>query len=153
MKQQNAHIASGAGSNADKRPHINDRENINSQGRSNSLETFALHPFGNSTCWFCIVSQPANTKNWRFAYLGRKLVGSRRKVTSKLFKKEFIPVNKLCGFVACARTEGSPSNTITRSARYVAIIKSCSTINAVFLACKMNRLMTLAAIIRCSESK
>lgn len=35
-------------------------------------------------------------------------------------------------------TEGSPSNTTTRSARYVAIMKSCSTTKPVFLACRMN---------------
>jgi hypothetical protein len=34
--------------------------------------------------------------------------------------------------------EGEPSNTITLSAKYVAIMKSCSTTNPVFLACKMN---------------
>lgn len=35
---------------------------------------------------------------------------------------------------AVAATAGRPSNTITRSARYVAMIKSCSMTNAVFLA-------------------
>jgi hypothetical protein len=39
---------------------------------------------------------------------------------------------------ADAVTAGSPSNTTTLSARYVAIMKSCSTTNAVFLACKIN---------------
>lgn len=34
--------------------------------------------------------------------------------------------------------EGTPSNTMTRSARYVAMMKSCSTTKAVFFACKMN---------------
>src|SRR5271154_3621525 len=86
-------------------------------------------------------------------YRGRKLVGSLRNVTSKLFKNEFIPVNKLCGLRAVALTEGSPSKTITLSAKYVAMMKSCSTTKAVFLAWRMNRLMTFAAMIRCSESK
>ena len=40
--------------------------------------------------------------------------------------------------LARVSTEGLPSNTITRSARYVAMMKSCSTTNAVFLACRMN---------------
>jgi len=35
----------------------------------------------------------------------------------------------------------------------VDIMKSCSTTKAVFLAWRMNRLMTLAAMIRCSESR
>ena len=39
---------------------------------------------------------------------------------------------------ASVLTEGSPSNTTTRSAKYVAIMKSCSTTKAVFFACKMN---------------
>ena len=86
-------------------------------------------------------------------YRGRKLVGSLRKVTSKLFRKEFIPVNRLCGLFALAWTEGCPSKTITRSAKYVAMMKSCSTMKAVFFAWRMNRLMTFAAMIRCSESK
>lgn len=33
--------------------------------------------------------------------------------------------------------EGMPSNTMTLSARYVAMMKSCSTTNAVFLAWRM----------------
>jgi len=40
--------------------------------------------------------------------------------------------------VAVAATAGAPSNTITRSARYVAMIKSCSMTKAVFLAWRMN---------------
>jgi len=72
--------------------------------------------------------------------------------------------------LAVAETAGFPSNTMTRSARYVAIMKSCSIIKAVFFAFRMNllrtlvvptrssdifnyRLMTLLAMIRCSESK
>lgn len=39
--------------------------------------------------------------------------------------------------------DGSPSNTITRSAKYVAIIKSCSTTNAVFLVCKINLYLSI----------
>ena len=35
-------------------------------------------------------------------------------------------------------TPGSPSNTIILSARYVAMMKSCSTTKAVFFACVMN---------------
>ena len=34
--------------------------------------------------------------------------------------------------------DGTPSNTMTLSARYVAIMKSCSTTKAVFLAWRMN---------------
>mmetsp|Transcript_32222 Transcript_32222/g.44946 ORF Transcript_32222/g.44946 Transcript_32222/m.44946 type:complete len:87 (+) Transcript_32222:500-760(+) len=33
------------------------------------------------------------------------------------------------------------------------MMKSCSTMNAVFLECRMYRLITLAARIRCSESR
>ena len=40
--------------------------------------------------------------------------------------------------VAVAAMAGWPSNTITRSARYVAMMKSCSMMNAVFLACNTN---------------
>jgi len=44
-------------------------------------------------------------------------VGSRRNVTSKLLRKEFIPVNKPCGLLALALTDGVPSKTMTLSAR------------------------------------
>ena len=40
--------------------------------------------------------------------------------------------------LAIVLMEGTPSNTMTRSAKYVAMMKSCSTTKAVFLACKMN---------------
>ena len=36
--------------------------------------------------------------------------------------------------LAMVLIDGVPSNTTTRSARYVAMMKSCSTTNAVFLA-------------------
>lgn len=39
--------------------------------------------------------------------------------------------------LAVLDTEGFPSNTITRSARYVAMMKSCSTTKPVFLAWRM----------------
>lgn len=64
-----------------------------------------------------------------------------------------MPVSRDWGGVAVAEMAGLPSKTITRSARYVAMMKSCSIMKAVFFACKINRLMTLLAIIRCSESK
>ena len=32
-------------------------------------------------------------------------------------------------------------------------MKSCSMMNAVFFACRIKRLMTLLAMIRCSESR
>mmetsp|Transcript_8186 Transcript_8186/g.26839 ORF Transcript_8186/g.26839 Transcript_8186/m.26839 type:complete len:98 (+) Transcript_8186:592-885(+) len=65
----------------------------------------------------------------------------------------FIPVRRDCGVVAVALTAGVPVYTTTRSARYVAMMKSCSTIKAVFLECMMKRLITFAHMIRCSESK
>ena len=34
--------------------------------------------------------------------------------------------------------DGVPENTITRSAKYVAMMKSCSTTNPVFFACNIN---------------
>jgi hypothetical protein len=68
-------------------------------------------------------------------------------------KKRFIPVNNDWGEFAVQSTEGCPSYTITLSARYDAIIKSCSTTNAVFFACRINLLMTFEATIRCSESR
>lgn len=40
--------------------------------------------------------------------------------------------------VAVAEIAGWPSKTMTRSARYVAIMKSCSITNAVFFAWRMN---------------
>lgn len=46
--------------------------------------------------------------------------------------------NKKTNDCAKADFDGVPSKTITRSARYVAIKKSCSTMNAVFFACNMN---------------
>lgn len=64
-----------------------------------------------------------------------------------------MPVSNDCGGVAVAEMAGLPSNTMTRSARYVAIMKSCSMMNAVFFAWRINRLMTLLAMIRCSESR
>mmetsp|Transcript_712 Transcript_712/g.2371 ORF Transcript_712/g.2371 Transcript_712/m.2371 type:complete len:81 (-) Transcript_712:1469-1711(-) len=42
---------------------------------------------------------------------------------------------------------------MTRSARYVAMMKSCSTMKAVFLAWRMNLFITRAATTRCSTSK
>lgn len=39
--------------------------------------------------------------------------------------------------LAAVLLEGMPSNTMTLSARYVAMMKSCSTTNAVFLAWRM----------------
>mmetsp|Transcript_18247 Transcript_18247/g.38170 ORF Transcript_18247/g.38170 Transcript_18247/m.38170 type:complete len:125 (-) Transcript_18247:156-530(-) len=65
----------------------------------------------------------------------------------------FMPVSNDSGACAVASMPGAPSYTITISARYVAMMKSCSTMNAVFLACRMKRLITFAAMIRCSESK
>ena len=49
--------------------------------------------------------------------------------------------------------EGGGGEGVTLSARYVAMMKSCSTTNAVFLACMMKRRITLLAVIRCSESR
>ena len=40
--------------------------------------------------------------------------------------------------LALVSMDGVPSKTTTRSARYVAIMKSCSTTNAVFFACRIN---------------
>ena len=51
-----------------------------------------------------------------------KFVGSLRKVISSDFKNLFIPVNRPSGVLAYDSTAGRPSNTITRSARYVAMI-------------------------------
>lgn len=80
----------------------------------------------------------------------------------------FIPVNKPSGVLAYDSTAGLPSKTITRSARYVAMIylsaihrkgvkrghtKSCSTTKAVLLELMTNFLITLLAWIRCSESR
>ena len=70
--------------------------------------------------------------------LGLKLDGSLLKVISKDFKNLFIPVRRDWGEFAVVSMDGWPSNTMTRSAKYVAMIKSCSTIKPVFLACKMN---------------
>ncbi len=57
-----------------------------------------------------------------------------------------LPVNtKYGGCVGSQRHDGHgaiPSYTMTRSDRYVAMIKSCSTTKAVFFACKMKRLIT-----------
>ena len=41
---------------------------------------------------------------------------------------------------------------MTLSARYVAMMKSCSTMNAVFLACMMKRLITCSTCSRLSDS-
>mmetsp|Transcript_6789 Transcript_6789/g.24138 ORF Transcript_6789/g.24138 Transcript_6789/m.24138 type:complete len:144 (+) Transcript_6789:520-951(+) len=65
----------------------------------------------------------------------------------------FMPVSSDCGERAMQSTPGLPSYTMTRSARYVAMMKSCSTMKPVFFACRMKRLMTLAATTRCSESR
>lgn len=69
---------------------------------------------------------------------GRKLFGSLRKVMPSSSKNLFIPASKVCGALATELTEGSPSNTITLSAKYVAMMKSCSTTKPVFFACKIN---------------
>lgn len=104
---------------------------------------------------------------------GRKLLGSRRKVIPRSCKKRFMPLRRASGVWAVVLTDGLPSKTITRSARYVAMMKSCSTMKPVFFEWRMNlkvevidyfsrkrrechepyRLMTLAATKRCSESR
>jgi len=48
---------------------------------------------------------------------------------------------------------GCPSYTTTESAKYVAMMKSCSTTKALRLEWEMKRLITLEAMIRCSESR
>lgn len=58
----------------------------------------------------------------------------------------YAPVRSVCGVRAVASTPGVPSYTMTRSARYVAMIKSCSTTKAVRFACKINRLITWAHV-------
>ncbi|KAH3666816.1 hypothetical protein OGAPHI_003265 [Ogataea philodendri] len=79
--------------------------------------------------------------------------GSLLNVTFRFFKNRLHPVNKDSAFFAVAVFDGTPSNTITLSAMYVAMMKSCSTIKAVFLEWRINLLITLEQIIRCSESK
>lgn len=69
--------------------------------------------------------------------LGLKLFGSRRKVIPSSSKNLFIPLRSASGVCAVVSTDGLPSKTITRSAKYVAIMKSCSTINPVFFECKI----------------
>ncbi len=86
---------------------------------------------------------------------GRAFSGSRRKVISSCLKNEFIPGTNAWGLntIKCiytvtkakqsyseawASTDGFPSKTITRSAKYVAIIKSCSTTKPVFLQWRIN---------------
>lgn len=64
-----------------------------------------------------------------------------------------MPLTKLSGPEHDAYIDGSPSNTITLSAKYVAIMKSCSTIKALLLVFKIHLFMTLAARTLCSESK
>ena len=70
--------------------------------------------------------------------LGLKLDGSLLKVISRDAKNLFIPVKRDWGELAVVSTEGFPSNTMTRSAKYVAIMKSCSTMKPVFLAWRIN---------------
>ena len=71
-----------------------------------------------------------------------KLLGSLLNVISSCCKNLFIPVSRDWGLQALVVTDGVPSKTMTRSAKDVAIMKSCSTMNPVFFACKMKRLMT-----------
>jgi len=85
--------------------------------------------------------------------LGLKFVGSLLNVIPSKAKNLFIPSSKLYGVFATHSLPGEPSYTITLSAKYVAIMKSCSTMNPAFLEFKMNLLMTLAAISLCSESR
>ena len=49
-------------------------------------------------------------------------------------RKRFIPDVRGSGTFAVQSTEGFPSKTTTLSARYVAMIKSCSTTKAVFFS-------------------
>ena len=49
-------------------------------------------------------------------------------------RKQFIQDAKGSGTFAVQSTEGFPSKTTTLSARYVAMIKSCSTTKAVFFS-------------------
>ena len=68
---------------------------------------------------------------------GLEFSGSLLNVILSDFKNMFMPVKRLCGVVARVFLDGVPSKTITLSAKYVAIIKSCSTTNAVFLQLRM----------------
>jgi len=43
-----------------------------------------------------------------------------------------MPVSRLWGVLAVVLNDGVPSKTMTRSAKYVAMMKSCSTTKAVF---------------------
>ena len=79
---------------------------------------------------------------WSLLMRGLKLLGSLLNVIPSISRNLFMPETRVCGVLAMVLMEGVPSNTITRSARYVAMMKSCSTMNAVFLACMMKRLMT-----------
>mmetsp|Transcript_12730 Transcript_12730/g.47008 ORF Transcript_12730/g.47008 Transcript_12730/m.47008 type:complete len:142 (-) Transcript_12730:1665-2090(-) len=84
---------------------------------------------------------------------GLKFVGSLRKVISRTRRNSFMPATSVSGACAVVSSDGVPEYTMTRSARYVAMMKSCSTTKAVFFECMMNLLMTLDAAMRCSLSK
>lgn len=76
--------------------------------------------------------------DWFLLILGLKLLGSLLKVMPNNSKNLFIPFNKDWGLWAVVAKDGVPENTITRSAKYVAMMKSCSTTNPVFFACNIN---------------
>ena len=103
--------------------------------------TFEIALFSNFRA-ICNAKKTLKFSRIIFWYNYLKLVGSLRNVICSCSRNLFIPVNKDCGVQALVVILGVPSNTMTRSAKYVAIIKSCSTTNPVFLAWRMNRLMT-----------
>ena len=75
----------------------------------------------NSGCG--LTNFPLNFCSWSnwllyLLILGRKLLGSLLNVTSRFFRNLLHPVNRLSGVLALASTEGWPSKTMTRSARY-----------------------------------
>ena len=64
-----------------------------------------------------------------------------------------MPVTSDCGDVQLVCYAGVPSKQMTLSAKYVAIMKSCSTMKAEALDVMTQRFMTFAAMTRYSESR
>lgn len=115
------------------------------RGRSNSLKPSAPYPWQSSSCspeaWSSL------DLSWRWSLAKQGTCSFQSRVIAVCLSHEgkhrdkWIEITrefKRAYGVAVAEMAGLPSKTMTRSARYVAMMKSCSMTNAVFFEWRMN---------------
>lgn len=135
-------------------------ENMKGQRSRESWHTLQQDNLGPLWPLYQVMVRVCTLMELSLLILGLKLFGSLLNVISSRDKNLFIPASRLWGLrkrerqithrywerdglrsieflphvLAAVCLDGMPSNTMTLSARYVAMMKSCSTTNAVFLA-------------------